>query len=77
MKRVFIIICLISSLSACASMNGKDSNPDRNKFAQTSENKSDLDEQYIAEVESVARTRGVLVKWVNPPKAKKPKKSGQ
>lgn len=76
MKRVFII-CLMCSLSACASMYGKDSNPDRNKVARAPENRSGLDEQYMAKVENVARSRGVLVRWVNPPKATKPKKDGQ
>jgi hypothetical protein len=70
MKRILIVGVLLS-LSACASMYGKDSNAERNKLSQQQNDSSGLDEKYIASVEQQALERGVLVKWVNPPRAPK------
>ena len=75
MKRV-ILCCLILSLSACASMYGKDSNPERNKVAQKPQANSEYDQVYMAEVERQALQRGVIIKWVSPPRARKAKKDG-
>ena len=75
MKRV-ILCCVILSLSACASMSGKDSNPERNKVAQKSEMNSEFDEVYMAKVERLALQRGVVVKWVSPPRSRRVKKDG-
>lgn len=76
MKRV-IVICLMLSLSACASMYGKDSNSEANKVSLKQQNTSGNDEAYISEVERQARRNGVIVKWISPPRAQKPKKDGQ
>jgi hypothetical protein len=70
MKRILILGVLLS-LSACASMYGKDSNAERNKLSQQQNNSSGLDEKYMARVERQALQRGVLVRWVNPPRAPK------
>jgi hypothetical protein len=77
MKRIMMIAFMLPmfSLSACASLYGKDSNPERNKFAPTPL-KSDLDQAYINRVERQAKQRGVQVLWVSPPRAPKPKKDG-
>lgn len=72
MKRV-VAICLISLLSSCASTDTKSPA----KLATTGEGKSGLDEIYMRKVESQAIQRGVVVKWVHPPKAPKVKKDGQ
>jgi len=75
MKRV-IAVCLISVLCSCASTDSKDSA----KMAQAKQNSSGYDEQYMARVERQASQRGVVVKWINPPKAPKApkaKKDGQ
>lgn len=75
MKRV-IAIALLCSLSACASMSGKDSYTGQNKLSQLQTSSSGYDELYMAKVEQQARIRGVEVKWVNPPQAPKSKKGG-
>ena len=72
MKRV-LAVCLISVLCSCASTDSKDSA----KMAQAKQNSSGYDEQYMARVERQASQRGVVVKWINPPKATKAKKDGQ
>lgn len=72
MKRV-MAICLMCVLSSCASTDSKDSA----KMAQTKQNSSGYDEQYMARVERQASQSGVVVKWINPPKAPKAKKDGQ
>lgn len=76
MKRV-IAICLMCSLSACASMNGKDSNPDSSTMTSKQENSSGYDEKYMARVDRAASQNGVTVRWINPPKVLKAKKDGQ
>lgn len=76
MKRV-IVCCLMLSLSACASMYGKDSNPERNKVSQKQRSYSEYDQTYVASVERQALQRGVMVKWISPPRARKVKKDGQ
>ena len=76
MKRV-IVCCLMLSLSACASMYGKDSNPERNKVSQKQQSDSEYDQVYMASVERQALQRGVIVKWISPPRAPKAKKDGQ
>lgn len=75
MKRV-IAICIMFSLSACASMYGKDSNPERNKLTQNNK-VSEYDQVYMARVEHQALQRGVIVKWISPPRAPKAKKDDQ
>ena len=75
MKRV-IVCCLMLSLSACASMYGKDSNPERNKLTQNNK-VSEYDQVYMARVEHQALQRGVIVKWISPPRAPKAKKDDQ
>jgi len=62
------------SLSACASMYGKDSNSERNKVSQKQQTNSEYDQAYMARVERQALQRGVIVKWVSPPRARKAKK---
>ena len=76
MKRA-IVCCLMLSLSACASMYGKDSNPERNKVSQKLQSNSEYDQSYIDSVERQAIQRGVMVKWISPPRAPKAKKDGQ
>ena len=75
MKRV-IAICLMCSLSACASMKGKDST-EPNKVSQKHQSSSDYDQIYMAKVEHQALQRGVIIKWISPPRAPKAKKDGQ
>jgi len=72
MKRV-IVICLMCVLGSCASTDSKNSA----NLVQTKHSRSGYDEQYMARVERQANQRGVVVKWVNPPKAPKAKKDGQ
>lgn len=72
MKRV-IAICLMLSLSSCAGMGSKDSN---SKLSEGQQNSSGFDEAYMARVEYQASRHGVNIKWINPPKAPKPKKDG-
>jgi len=60
-------------LSSCASTDSKDSS----KMSQTKLNSSGYDEKYMSRVERQASQHGVIVKWVNPPLAPKPKKDGQ
>jgi hypothetical protein len=54
------VAILVLSLSACASNS-----------ATMADRPSPYDEAYMAKVEQVSRGRGVIVKWVNPPAAKK------
>ncbi len=72
MKRV-LALSLICILSSCATTDGKDSS----KMSQTKPNSSGYDEKYISRVERQASQHGVIVKWVNPPLAQKPKKDGR
>lgn len=72
MKRV-MAICLILILASCASTDGKKTL----HVSQRQLNSSGYDEAYIAQVERQASKHGVVVKWVNPPKADKTKKDGQ
>lgn len=72
MKRV-IAICCILILNACATNETKDSA----KMTQALKGNSGLDEVYMNRVENQASQRGVIVKWINPPKAPKAKKDGQ
>lgn len=74
MKRV-IAICLMCALSSCASTDSK--NFKSSYVSQRQINSSGYDEAYMARVEKQASQRGVIVKWVNPPKAPKAKKDGQ
>lgn len=69
MKRV-IAICLLCGLASCATTDNKNSA----MMSQAKSNSSGYDEQYMAKVERQANQRGVVVKWVNPPR--KPKKDG-
>ncbi len=73
MKRV-IAICLMCALSACASTGS--SNYQSKHVSQRQLNASGYDEAYMARVERIAGQRGVVIKWVNPPKAPKAKKDG-
>ncbi len=75
MKRV-IAICLMCSLSACASMKGKEST-EPNKVSQKQQSSYGYDQVYMARVERQALQRGVIVKWISPPRAPKAKKDGQ
>lgn len=72
MKRVFVI-CLLCLLSSCASTGDKDSA----KLAEPRKNISGFDEAYMSRVERQASRHGVIVKWIHPPLAQKPKKDGQ
>ena len=76
MKRV-IAVCLLLALSACASTGEKDMKVASTKMSQSQVNSSGYDEAFMARVERQAIQRGVMVKWVNPPKAPKAKKDGQ
>ncbi|MEO8001547.1 MAG: hypothetical protein ABI644_06695 [Arenimonas sp.] len=69
MKRV-LALCLMCVLSSCAST-------DSAKMAQTKQNSSGYDEQYMAKVERQAAQRGVTVRWINPPRVSKVKKDGR
>ncbi|HNV85132.1 MAG TPA: hypothetical protein PLF92_08660 [Arenimonas sp.] len=72
MKRV-IAISLMCILSSCATTDSKDAS----KMSQATPSKSGFDDGYMAKVESQATQRGVVVRWVHPPKAPKAKKDGQ
>ncbi len=72
MKRV-LALCLMCILGSCATTDSKDSS----KMTQAKLNSSGYDETYISRVERQARQRGVLVKWINPPLARKHKKDGR
>ena len=76
MKRV-LAVCLLLALSACASTDPKDMKVASTRMSQRQINSSGYDEAYMARVEQQARQRGVIVKWINPPKAPKAKKDGQ
>jgi hypothetical protein len=71
MKRV-LAISLLCALSACASSGNKDSA----KLSQNKQYTSGFDENYMARVEKQAAQRGVVVKWIHPPRAPKAKKDG-
>ena len=78
MKRV-IAVCLLFALSACAITDQKDMKAS-SRMSQRQLNSSGYDEAYMARVEQQASQRGVIVKWINPPKAPKAlkaKKDGQ
>jgi hypothetical protein len=70
MKCILMVVALLG-LSACASMDDKNANAERSKLLQQQTNTSDLDEKYMARIERQAQQRGVIVKWVNPPRAPK------
>lgn len=57
MKRVLILACslVLLGLGGCASV-------------PQGERASNVDSTYIARVEAAARTQGVQVYWVNPPR---------
>ncbi len=56
--RASILALVITALAGCAGMQDKSAmNP--NRIVD--------DSAYIAQVEHMARTRGVSVRWVNPP----------
>lgn len=71
MKQV-IAICMMCVLSSCATTDNKSSV----KMAQANQDSRGYDERYMAKVERLADQRGVIVKWVNPPRAKA-KKDGR
>ena len=56
-------------LSACASSGGMASAP---ASAQQQGERILIDAEYVANVERVARDRGVIVQWVNPPQKRLP-----
>ncbi len=60
--RFLVCTVLLLGLCACAS-TGSRLPPGPNQSTSTQQ----LDTERIAYVESVARRRGVLVQWVNPP----------
>jgi hypothetical protein len=74
MKRVIAVFFMLS-LSACAGMYGKDAKPSNNKLV-SNQYDSGLDENYMARVQRQADHAGIVVKWVHPPRAPKPKKDG-
>ena len=58
LQRASILALAITALAGCAGMQDKSAmNP--NRIVD--------DSAYIAQVEHMARTRGVSVRWVNPP----------
>lgn len=71
--KLVIAISLMFILNACASTDSKDSS----KMSQRKANASGFDERYMARVQRQAEQRGVIVKWVHPPRAPKAKKDGQ
>ncbi|MGH8105206.1 MAG: hypothetical protein ACREO1_12470 [Arenimonas sp.] len=73
MKRV-IAICLMCALSSCATTDS--ANLRSKHVSQRQLNASGYDEAYMAKVEKIAGQHGVIVKWINPPKAPKAKKDG-
>lgn len=79
MKRV-IVICLICVLSACASTgssNLSDKGKNSRHLSQRQLNESGYDEAYMARMERAAAQNGIILRWVNPPKAPKAKKDGR
>jgi hypothetical protein len=76
MKRV-LAICLMSSLSACAGIEGKNASLERNDAPPKQLSSNEFDQDYMAKVERQASRNGVIVKWVSPPKARKARKDGQ
>lgn len=61
----FVVLSLsVATLGACASMDEKSTSA-----AQASSQVASIqpDEAYIARVEQIARQRGLLLQWVNPP----------
>ena len=65
--RLFATALLAASaalLASCTSMH------DRSTLTPGYDGKMVDDAEYIAAVESMARSQGVHVKWVNPPKVK-------
>ena len=60
--RLLLIAPAVALLASCASMD------DRSSLAPGTRMVNDA--EYIAAVENLAVTRGVRVKWVNPPKVR-------
>lgn len=60
--RLLLIAPAVALLASCASMD------DRSSLAPDARMVNDA--EYIAAVENLAATRGVRVKWVNPPKVR-------
>lgn len=60
-----VLALAVIALGGCASMH------DRDKPMVTQNPNQEVDDQaYIAQVEHIARSRGVAVRWVNPPTKK-------
>ncbi len=64
--RIVILLLPILGLSACATTD------ERSMYTSSQETPrmTDRDEAYMGYVERVARSRGVGVMWVNPPRRK-------
>jgi hypothetical protein len=66
--RIAIVSLAVLALAGCASTDERSS-----QFApQGASSVFDTDEEYVANVESIARRRHMDVVWVNPPKKRIP-----
>lgn len=57
------------TLAACATTGDHASNPPPARGTVTT------DQAYVAAVERIARMRGILVQWVNPPSRREPQRT--
>ncbi len=70
--RLVVLSLSVAGLAACASMPAQQTAqaPQR---ASNASNVMDIDQEYVAYVERVARRRGIDVTWVHQPRAQLPR----
>ncbi len=71
--RALMGMLALLALCACASTSAQLAQAPQAEPAATSERAGRIDQQYVAQVEHIAKLRGVRVQWVNPP-VKQPEK---
>jgi len=66
--RVAVLSLAVVALGACASMDERTSAaPAAQAEMLVSSDRLDVDHEYVARVETIARRRGIGVTWVHPP----------
>ena len=64
---IAVVSLAVVALGACASMDEKASAAPAPQEMLVSSDRLDVDHEYMARVESIARRRGIGVTWVHPP----------
>lgn len=70
--RIALAMAATLLLPACATTGDRADVAARPSLLPTASSRPDYNAQYIAQVESIARRRGITVQWVNAPSRRAP-----